>query len=141
MVVCRRGLCRAAAKRAAMFDGDVSRSKRSSSGRPSVLELKLLGLLPACMGDRLGRVVLRLLRVLPPVHWVPTFVAATRAPLLPPVYVFAIGPGAEGGFEKASEAPCSAALWTLNCVSLGCGLGWCLGCMSLHSAHRYDVGS
>lgn len=53
---------------------------------------------------------------------VPTFVAASSAPLPPPVYVLDWGLGFTGGLEKAEEAPRRAAFRTLYCVSpVGCG--------------------
>lgn len=94
-------------------------------------------ILNGCLGEACG---LAVLLVLPPVQSllsgvavpegvvfrgvppVPTFVAARRAPLPPPVYVFVWGFGFTGGFEKAEEAPRKAASRTLYCVSpVPCG--------------------
>jgi len=122
------GLYLAAASLAAMLDGDGTCSNRPSSRTPSALELLLL--LRACMGDAYDLPAL----VLPPVQFlgngevlsdgvrargvpVPALVAASRAPLLPPVYVFVCGLGFTGGLEKAVEAPRRAALCTLYWVS------------------------
>lgn len=114
-----------------MLDGEGERS-RWASGTPS--EFELFDLLPACIGDRFG---LLMLRELPPVQSlfkaaglpavellpaVPTLVAASNAPLSPPVYVFVCGFGFTGGLEKAREAPRRAASRTLCCVSpVDCG--------------------
>lgn len=123
------GLYRAAANFAAMFDGEGMRSRCGSSGIPRLLEL--LEGLRALMGDWLN---LFTLRALPPVQslrkgevflvtlslrgvTVPTLVAASSAPLLPPVYVLTFGFGFTGGLEKAEDAPRRAASWTLYCVS------------------------
>jgi hypothetical protein len=111
-----------------MLEGDGVRSPILSSGTPSVLEL--LDLAWSCMGDACG---LPALLALPPVTSclkgdavpavvlrvgpVPALVAARSAPLPPPVYVFVCGFGCTGGFEKAMDAPCRAASWTLYWVS------------------------
>jgi hypothetical protein len=110
-----------------MLDGDGVRSGALSSGTPSVLEL--LDLVASLMGERSNFTLL-----LPPVRSllngtalpfrrvfcgvpVPTLVAASRAPLPPPVYVFGWGLGFTAGLEKADEAPLRAASRTLYCVS------------------------
>jgi hypothetical protein len=115
-----RGLKRAAASFAAMFEGEGARST-VLVGRPRVLELDvdddfasllvLLGALPPVVSLLSGRC--------PPV---PTLVAASRAPLRAPVYVFVAGLGAGAGLAKAEPAPMRAASRTLCCVSpVGCG--------------------
>ena len=121
-------LCLAAASLAAMLEGEGPRSTEWSSG--SVKALDAGELLSWRTGDTLGLE----LRALPPVLSapsgvaaledvlvfrgvpVPTLVAASRAPLPPPVYRFVCGLGFRGGFEKASEAPRRAAFGTLYCV-------------------------
>ena len=118
------GLYLAAASFAAMLEGD---GVRSTSGTPKVLEL--FDLLSSCIGDRVGRAALL---ELPPVAscltgeaglvlflGVPAsaLVAASNAPLPPPVYVLLVGFGFTGGFEKAEDAPRRAASLTLNWVS------------------------
>jgi len=108
----RRGLCRAAASRAAIFEGEETRSGWSSG---TLSELELFDL------DRFGL----LTPTDPPVWWlrkdaglpVPTLVAASKAPLSPPVYVFTKGFDLAGDLEKAFAAPRSAASRTLCWVS------------------------
>lgn len=108
------GLYLAAASLAAMFDGDGACSNELSSRTARVLEL--LALLKACIGEVLPEGVRA--RGVP----VPTLVAASRAPLFPPVYVFDCGFGFTGGLEKAVDAPLRAASRTLYWVSPGvCG--------------------
>jgi hypothetical protein len=115
-----RGLKRAAASFAAIFEGEGARST-VLVGRPRVLELDvdddfaslvvLLGALPPVVSLLSGRC--------PPV---PTLVAASRAPLRAPVYVFVAGLGAGAGLAKAEPAPMRAASRTLCCVSpVDCG--------------------
>jgi hypothetical protein len=127
------GLCLAAASLAAMLDGDGTCSNRPSSRTTRVLEL--LELLSVCLGEAYVLPAL----ALPPVQSlrngqvlsagvrdlgvpVPALVAASKAPLVPPVYVFVRGFGFTGGLEKAVEAPRRAASRTLNWMSAGvCG--------------------
>jgi hypothetical protein len=111
----RRGLPRAAANLAAMLDGEGVRSTCSPGtlSEFELVDLERLGLLmPAeppvkSLGKAVGL-------PLPPV---PTFVAASKAPLFPPVYVFVGGFDFGDGLEKARAAPRSAASRTLCCVS------------------------
>lgn len=76
--------------------------------------------LPPVQSLRIGEVLPKVLALrVPPV---PTLVAASRAPLPLPVYVFARGFGVTGGLEKAEEAPRRAAsltLWTVSPVVCG----------------------
>ena len=105
-----------------MLDGDEARSERVSG---TLSDLELAELLTTCMGDRFD---LLTLRELPPVQsfftGVPARVAASNAPLSAPVCTFPDGFGFAVGLEKAKEAPCRAALWTLFWVSpvVDCGI-------------------
>lgn len=121
------GLFRAAASRAAMFDGEETRSATLSSGTPRVL---VLGLLESDLAVLLLPVWSREMGAdrgwIGALCWpVPTLDAASSAPWSPPetpVYRFAWGFGLGLGFAKAEAAPINAASRTLNCVSpVGCG--------------------
>jgi hypothetical protein len=121
----RRGLWRAAASRAAMFEGEGPRVGVSGGGAS---ECELCDLLPVCTGDRLltlrGPVQSRVrgaeLPAAAPFRGpglLPTLVAASNAPLPSPVYVLVRGFGLAGGLEKARKAPCRAASLALYWVS------------------------
>jgi hypothetical protein len=109
----RRGLPRAAANLAAMLDGEGVRSMCSPGtlSEFELVDLERFGLLTPAEPPvkSLGRAI-----GLPPV---PTFVAASKAPLFPPVYVFVGGFDFGDGLEKARAAPRRAASRTLCCVS------------------------
>jgi hypothetical protein len=95
-----------------MFDGEELRSGLSPG---TASELELVDLLAACRTDRLltlrGPVQSRVRGAGLPAaaaalfRGLPTLVAASNAPLLPPVYVFVKGAGFAGGLEKARKAP------------------------------------
>jgi hypothetical protein len=114
-----RGLCRAAASRAAMLDGEGTRSAWSPCTLSEVVlaVLEMIGLLTPPGPSVWSRCKAAGLPV-------PTLVAASNAALSPPVYVLltGFGFGFGVGLEKAFEAPCNAALRTLYCTSpAGCG--------------------